>query len=212
MQAWCPALTLTPLVPYFQVDAKTIRSRLLGSLIPFNRRFQPQYAENPDLYGPFWILTTLVLVLFVAGNIERYSRHTEEEVEEDFEYSYNLIPTAMGVLYGVGIGLPLLVKCLVNTYGVSEHPTPLVHAVGIYGYSFSSFCITCLLCAIPIDWLQWLLISYSAITSLSFLICTYWQDFKSSLEPKYRWAIILIMCGVQLTLLILFKLYFFKHV
>ena len=157
-----------------------------------------------------------MLVLFVAGNIERYSRHAEEqaeaEVEEDFEYNYSLIPTAMAVLYGAGLGLPLLVKCLVNTYGQSEHPTPLVNAVGIYGYSFSSFIITCLLCAIPIDWLQWLLISYSAITSLSFLISTYWQDFKTSLEPKYRWGIIFIMCAVQLTLLVLFKLYFFKHV
>ena len=125
-----------------------------GSLIPFNRNFQPEYNENPDLYGPFWILTTLVLVLFVAGNIERYSRHAEEAEEDaEFEYNYHLIPTAMFVLYGVGLGLPLLVKCLVNTYGVSQHPTPLVNAVGIYGYSFSSFILTTLLCAIPIDWL-----------------------------------------------------------
>jgi len=174
LERWCPALTLTPLVPYFTASSKTVRNRVAGSLIPFNRRFQPQYAESPDLYGPFWILTTLILVLFVAGNIERYSRHTEEEIEEDFYYSYSLIPSAMAILYGVGIGLPLLVKCLVNTYGQSEHATPLVNAVGIYAYSFSSFNITCLFCAIPIDWLQWLLISYSAITSLSFLISTYW--------------------------------------
>lgn len=101
-----------------------------------------------------------MLVLFVAGNIERYSRHSdivadaaEDEVVDDFEYNYSLIPSAMAVLYGAGIGLPLLVKCLVNTYGSSEHPTPLVNAVGIYGYSFSSFVITCLFCAIPVDWL-----------------------------------------------------------
>ena len=92
-------------------------------------------------------------MLFVAGNIERYSRHNEEDVEGDFEYNYTLIPVAGCILYGTGIGLPLLVKCLVNTYGTSEHPTPLVNAVGIYGYSFSSFIITCLFCAIPIDWL-----------------------------------------------------------
>ena len=118
----------------------------------------------------------------------------------------------MFVLYGIGLGLPLLVKCLVNTYGVSENPTPLVNAVGIYGYSFGSFIITSLLCAIPLDWLQWLLISYSAITSLSFLISVYWSDFKSSLEPKYRWAIIFLLCAAQLTLLVCFKVYFFKHV
>lgn len=58
-------------------------------------------------------------MLFVAGNIERYSRHNEETPDEDFQYNYHLIPTAMFVLYGVGLGLPLLVKCLVNTYGTS---------------------------------------------------------------------------------------------
>jgi len=131
----------------------------------------------------------------VAGNIERYSRHSEEAEEDDeFEYNYSLIPTAMCVLYGLGLGLPLLIKCLVNTYGSSENPTPLVHSVGIYGYSFGSFIATCLFCAIPIDWLQWLLISYSAITSLSFLVSVYWEDFKTSLEPKYRWAVIAILC------------------
>ena len=186
---------------------------MCGSLIPFNKRFQPAYNENPDLYGPFWILSTLVLCLFVAGNIERYSRHTEEGDEDaEFEYNYSLIPVAMCVLYGVGFGLPLLIKCLVNTYAVSPDPTPLVNAVGIYGYSFTSFIFTTILCSIPWDWLQWLLISYSAFTSLSFLIMTYWADFKTSLEPRYRWTFIFLLCGVQLTLLILFKVYFFKHV
>ena len=152
-------------------------------------------------------MTTLVLFLFVAGNIDRYNRYEGED--KDFTYNYNLIPAAAAVLYGVGIGLPLLIKCLVNTYGDSNHATPLVHGVGIYAYSFSSFLVTVLLCTIPIDWLQWLLIAYSAVTSLSFLVITYWEDFKTSLEPKYRWAIIFLMCAVQLTLLILFKLYFF---
>jgi len=118
----------------------------------------------------------------------------------------------MVVLYGVGLGLPLLVKCLVNTYATAPNPTPLVNAVGIYGYSFSSFIFVALLCAIPVDWLQWLLISYGALTSLSFLILTYWEDFKTSLEPKYRWAIIALLCAVQLCLLVLFKVYFFNHV
>ena len=59
----------------------------------------------------------------------------------------------MFVLYGIGIGLPLIVKCLVNTYGTSQNPTPLVNAVGIYGYSFSSLVLATLFCAIPLDWL-----------------------------------------------------------
>lgn len=30
------------------------------------------YKEKPDLYGPFWILTTLIAVLAILGNLGRY--------------------------------------------------------------------------------------------------------------------------------------------
>jgi protein YIPF1/2 len=49
-----------------------IRNRLLTSLIPFNRKFFNIYKEKPDLYGPLWILTTLIIVLSIAGNFSRY--------------------------------------------------------------------------------------------------------------------------------------------
>ena len=184
---------------------------MAGSLIPFRyNNFYATYSEKPDLYGPFWILTTIIITLFIAGNIERYARSEEAD---DFEYNFRLIPVAAMILYGVGFGLPLLLKFILNLYGTSEEETtPLVTTVGIYGYSFSSFIITTLICAIPIDWLQWLAIAYSAISSGVFLVRMYWEDFKKNLDGKIRWIAILILCIVQLTLLLIFKLYFFKHV
>ena len=96
-------------------------------------------------------MTTIIITIFIAGNIERYAA-TEEA--EDFEYNFKLIPIAAMVMYGVGIGLPLLLKFILNLYGTAEEPTkPLITTVGIYGYSFSSFILTTLICAIPIDWL-----------------------------------------------------------
>ena len=40
----------------------------------------------------------------------------------------------------------------------------------------------------------------------------YWEDFKQNLDGKLRWIAILLLCTVQLALLLVFKLYFFKHV
>lgn len=48
---------------YFNVDANIVKERILSALIP--RRAPVQYVKqdigpNPDLYGPFWIVVTLV--------------------------------------------------------------------------------------------------------------------------------------------------------
>lgn len=106
---------------------------------------------------------------------------TATKFEEDFEYNFKLIPIAAAILYGVGIGLPLAIKSIINIYGHSDNTTPLVTSVGIYGYSFSSFIITTLLCAIPIEILQWALIIYSAVTSLGLVARAFWDDLQRSL-------------------------------
>ena len=45
-----------------------------------------------------------------------------------------------------------------------------------------------------------------------FLISTYWADLSTTLDSKKRLAVIGGICATQLTLLLIFKLYFFKHV
>lgn len=133
--------------------------------------------------------------------------------QKDFEYNFTVVPIAAGVIYGVGFGLPVLVHSMQKWFGgMQSNLTPLASAIGIYGYSFTSFLVVTLLCAIPVDWLQWLLISYAAITSTGFLIRTYWKEFSENLEPQKRWIGITLICSVQIVLLLMFKLYFFKHI
>jgi hypothetical protein len=147
--------------------------------------------------------------MFISGNISRYIRLGKAE----FEYNFFIIPIAAGVIYGVGLGLPLIVNSLQKWFGNnSTEPTPLSTAVGIYGYSLLSFLVVTIVCAIPANWLQWLLICYAAITSTGFLMRTYWQEFSSNLDTTTRWIGIAFVCAVQITLLLMFKLYFFEHV
>lgn len=70
-----------------------------------------------------------------------------------------------------------------------------------------------LLCgAIPFDFIQWILIIYAAATSILFIMSTYWAELSTSLDSKKRMIVIAAICVVQLTLLLTFKLYFFKNV
>ncbi len=87
--------------------------RLLTSLIPFNRKFHTIYKAKPDLYGPFWIYTTLIIVLSIAGNFSRYL----QSGAENFTYNFNYIPIAATVIYSVGFGLPLALKLLMRILG-----------------------------------------------------------------------------------------------
>lgn len=43
---------------------------------------------NPDLYGPFWIATTVVLILFLGGTISQYLSSTGQE---RFAYDFKLL-------------------------------------------------------------------------------------------------------------------------
>ena len=98
----CPCLTIEFFVQYFDVSTDDIRNRLITSLIPFNSRFHQLYKDKPDLYGPFWIYTTLIIMLAIAGNLSRYFQMGSA----GFTYNFNFIPVAATVLYSMALGLP----------------------------------------------------------------------------------------------------------
>ena len=157
------------------MNTEEIKDRLVCSLIPFNKKFFTLYKEKPDLYGPFWIYTTLIVILAIAGN---FHRALLLPAGEKFKYNFNYVPIAATVIYGIGFGLPFALKIIMKFMGAGFFASSFIEVVGIYGYSFSSFLITGLLCALPYSGLQWALIGYSAITSTGFLMVTYWHDLK----------------------------------
>jgi len=84
----------------------------------------------------------------------------------------------------------------------------LVELVGIYAYSFTSFLLASLLCAIPLDIVQWIALAYAATTSIGFLWVTYWQEF-SKYMGKAKLLALAGISGAQIVLLLMFKFYFF---
>eukprot|EP00002_Diphylleia_rotans_P018827 TRINITY_DN3645_c0_g1_i1.p1 TRINITY_DN3645_c0_g1~~TRINITY_DN3645_c0_g1_i1.p1 ORF type:complete len:225 (-),score=31.57 TRINITY_DN3645_c0_g1_i1:19-693(-) len=57
---------------FFNVDTEDVLWRILHSMIPYSDRFYQSIERNPDLYGPFWISTTLIFAIGVAGNFGSY--------------------------------------------------------------------------------------------------------------------------------------------
>jgi len=52
---------------------------------------------NPDLYGPFWIATTVVVILFLTGSISQWLR---AEGKDYYGYDFRLLSGAAGLIYG----------------------------------------------------------------------------------------------------------------
>ena len=61
---------------YFNVKSTDIYSRLGYSLIPFYPNFATMTEGTPDVYGPFWIYTTLVFLVAAAGSLKSFFSDT----------------------------------------------------------------------------------------------------------------------------------------
>ena len=79
---------------YFDVTTDEIKDRFISSLLPFNKRFFALYKDKPDLYGPFWIYTTLVVILAITSNFQHYLESSDE-----FAYDFRFVPIAALVVY-----------------------------------------------------------------------------------------------------------------
>ncbi len=62
-------------------------ARCWAALYP-RANFLDVLEGNPDLYGPFWIATTVVLILFLGGTISDYLASTEKN---KFAYDFELL-------------------------------------------------------------------------------------------------------------------------
>jgi len=64
----------------------------------------------------------------------------------EFKYEFTMIPVATCILFGLAIGIPIGIKFAIVCLGEGASAVPIMHGVGIYSYSFSSFLISTTLC------------------------------------------------------------------
>ena len=187
---------------YFDIETDDIIKRLLASLIPCNKNFINIVEKKPDLYGPFWIYTTLIFIIASAGSLTQYIHGADQE-----DYFQKFIPIAGGVIYGIGFCLPLIVKALMYVFG-SE--TGFVLVLCIYAYSFTIYAPIFILC-IPFENLQWILLFLAVLDSSCFLLINFWTELSKYVDNR-KYFILAVIGIFQLSLLFVFKLEFFAHI
>ncbi|MCO5610897.1 hypothetical protein L7F22_065140 [Adiantum nelumboides] len=74
-KGWQGFFSISRFSPYFNVDTADVLERIRDSLLPYKGDFVEKVGHNPDIYGPFWICTTLIFVAAALGNFASYLSH-----------------------------------------------------------------------------------------------------------------------------------------
>jgi hypothetical protein len=54
------------------VTTAEVGNRLRYALWPIGVKFSEIIEKNPDVYGPFWLMCSLVFILTFSGNFSNY--------------------------------------------------------------------------------------------------------------------------------------------
>ena len=192
---------LTIFKKYFKITSDDFILRFINSFIPFNNKFGNLIKNNPDLYGPIWIYTSLILLISSTGSLTRTLQGNNNK-----NFFQEFIPIAGIVIYSVGFGLPILIAFLMKIFGNS---LGIVHVICTYGYSFSIFLPISIICVIQVDPLQWIALFYAVFSSTSLLVVNYYK-LMGEFSKNKKYLIIGIVLLAQIGLLLFFKLYFFR--
>jgi hypothetical protein len=187
---------------YFDFETDEIIKRLIASFIPFNKNFINLVEKKPDLYGPFWIYTTLIFIVACAGSLTKYIQGATNE-----DYFQKFIPLGGSVIYGIGFCLPLLIKVLMYIFG-SE--TSYVLVLNIYAYSFTIYAPVFILC-IPFEKFQWILLFLAVFCSTGFLLVNFWKELNKYIQNR-KYFILIVIGIFQVSLFLVFKIQFFAHI
>ena len=233
--------TISFYAQFFDVDTSTVLTRCRAAIIspylppPLSSLPAFQSASsffdvldgNPDLYGPFWIATTVVVILFLTGTISHYLATREHD---HFAYDFKLLSGAAGLIYGYTGIVPAVVWAVLkwfnrgnnsnnsnngDTFDVSSSSPSttaldLTSSYSLYGYSNLIWIPIALLSWSPLNILNYILVALGFLSSVSFLVKNLRYPIKSSVTNQQTAQILLlVLILVHAGLAVAIKVLFF---
>ena len=156
---------------FFNITTKDFFTRLFLSIIPFNTKFYPSIENSPDFYGPFWIYTTFIVLVSSCGSLTRTIQGNR-----DTNFFQEFIPTAAVLIYFIGFGVPIFLSLLSKLFGAKIN---VASVICVYGYSYTIFLPIIIVCSLPNQLLQWILLAYAIFSSTSLIIMSIAKSFDS---------------------------------
>ncbi|KAI5785105.1 hypothetical protein DFH27DRAFT_270877 [Peziza echinospora] len=189
---------------FFDVDTDEVLKRCWAALFP-KTNFLDLLEGNPDLYGPLWITTTVVLILFLSSTIQGYFA---SEHDVPYRYNFDLLSGAAGLMFGYTGIIPIALWGVLKWYG--SESANLLECLCLYGYANLIWVPIAIASASPISILNWILVGLGFGASVLFLIRNLDPVVKATDAKTSRIlliAVILLHAGLSLTI----KILFFHH-
>ena len=147
---------------YFDVNSKDVQNRLTASLLP-QSDFLSLIGDNPDLYGPFWISTFSIFVVFFSESIVALLESTKVD--------YTKFASIAALGYSYAFTIPLILWTILKFMSSDLKLMPLFC---IYGYSQTVIVPLSLLMLLRVSLLKWLFVIVAGLISGSFLFSNVW--------------------------------------
>lgn len=148
---------------FFDVDTYMVLDRIASSMIP--KRAASNYLRttigaNPDLYGPIWIVITLIFSIAISGNLANYLQQPGDSVQTKWRYNFHLVSYAATAILLYSCFLPSVLwgffkwslKPVDPNFetDVSSYTPSLLSLLCIYGYSLAIYIPVSVLWMIPV--------------------------------------------------------------
>ncbi|KAF0368596.1 Yip1-domain-containing protein [Gigaspora margarita] len=190
---------------YFDVDTEHVLTRAAKSLLPKDN-FVDVVGSNPDLYGPFWISTTLIFLLFVtssiAGSIEAIINDRKKP-----NYDFTILYFGVIAIYTYTFGVSLFVWGALKYFGCRPS---LLDTVGLYGYGLTIWVPISIICVVPHDLLRWVLVLAGFAIS-AFFITKNLYPVISRAEAKTSRLFLIFVLAAHAAFALLLKFEFFSY-
>ncbi|KAI1083625.1 Yip1-domain-containing protein [Whalleya microplaca] len=194
--------TLAFYAQFFDVDTSSVLARCWAALWP-RANFLDVLEGNPDLYGPFWIATTVVLILFLGGTISQYLATAGDA---PFAYDFKLLSGAAGLVYGYTLVIPVLLFGALRYFG--SESANLLECWALYGYSNLIWIPVALISWSPVTILNWVFVGVGFGVSVAFLLRNLYPVLSATDRQTSKVLLVLVV-ALQLGLAIAIKVLFF---
>jgi len=194
--------------PYFDVDTKDVLMRCFVGLVPIGKPFFERVQGNPDVYGPFWVTTTILFLLAISSNFAEYIAYHNQGVSQHWEPDFFKVCIAAAVFYAYLILLPIIIWALQRFLAKAKNT--YIQVLCVYGYSMTAFLVVTPFCIFPYEWVRWAVIILACVVSC---VCFSVALFRSLKQDMVKGVIVIVVALVfQAALALTYKVYFFSKI
>ncbi|KAH7385337.1 Yip1 domain-containing family [Phaeosphaeria sp. MPI-PUGE-AT-0046c] len=194
--------TLSFYAQAFDVDTNEVFRRCVSAIYP-RANFLDVLEGNPDLYGPVWIATTVVVILFLTGTINQY---LATKGVGRFEYDFKLLSGAAGLVYGYTAAVPVALWAVLKWYG--SESANLLECACLYGYANLVWIVVALVSWSPISILNYVFVALGLAFSAFFLLRNLYPVLSTT-EAKTSKALLIVVLALHTGFAIAIKVLFF---